>query len=208
LSLIARDISTADATATDQLAGTVADLPALLRIPLVDIAMATVTARPRPQLQALLSVLDSLAAADGTFTVFEYSLTRLVASYLRDSFDPARRARAGRATAVQLQDAAVTLLAVVAVTGNDDPIAAERAFVAGVTRLGLGPQAYAPPRDFVPALDRVWEPLDSLDPRHKRPLIEALVAAIADDGVLAVAEAELLRTSCALLHCPLPALLS
>jgi hypothetical protein len=96
---------------------------------------------------------------------------------------------------------------VFATTGNDDPAAAQHAFATGVARLGVPAQTYAPPRDFVAALDGVWGPLDSLDPQHKRPLIEALVAAIADDGVLAVAEAELLRTACALLHCPVPALL-
>lgn len=207
LALIAQYVSADDAAATAVLAPTVAAVPALLRIPLVDIAMATVNARPRQQRQALLSVLDSLALADGTFTVFEYCLTRLVASYLRDSLDPAQRSRPGRASVTALQDAALTLLTVVAAAGNDDPAAAEHAFAAGVSRLGVRPQTYAPPADFVTALDAVWGPLDSLDPRHKRPLIEALVAAIADDGVLAVAEAELLRTSCALLHCPVPALL-
>lgn len=208
LALIAQHVSAADAAATDQLGPTVAPLPPLLRLPLVGIAMSALTARPRPQLQALLSVLDSLALADGTFTVFEYCLTRLISSYLRDSLDPGRRARPGRTSVAQLQDAALTLLAVVAEEGNDDPAAAQHAFAAGVGRLGVSTQPYAPPRDIVAALDAVWGPLDSLDPQHKRALIEALVAAIADDGVLAVAEAELLRTACALLHCPLPALLT
>ena len=53
-------------------------------------------------------------------------------------------------------------------------------------------------------LDAGWGPLNSLDPRNKQVLVEAMVAAVADDGVLQVAEAELLRTACALLHCPLP----
>jgi len=57
------------------------------------------------------------------------------------------------------------------------------------------------------ALDAVWEPLDALDPLAKQVMVEAITAAIAHDGRLAVAEAELLRTICAVLHCPLPPML-
>jgi hypothetical protein len=38
-------------------------------------------------------------------------------------------------------------------------------------------------------------------------LVEALVDAVSSDQRVSVAEAELLRTVCAVLHCPLPALL-
>ncbi len=188
--------------------GQLAAVPPLLRIPLVGIAMPNVVARPAQRLDALVGLLDELALSDGTFTVHEYCLTRLVRAYVQDSLDPARRSKPGRATVPQLQQAAVTLLAVVAAAGNDTPDAAAHAFAAGVTALGLPPQPFQPPADFVRALDTVWEPLDSLDPRHKKPLIEAITAAVAADGKLAVAEAELLRTACSLVHCPVPALLS
>ena len=57
------------------------------------------------------------------------------------------------------------------------------------------------------ALDAVWEPLDLLEPAGKELLVEALTAAISHDNRVSVAEAELLRTICAALHCPLPAML-
>ena len=38
-------------------------------------------------------------------------------------------------------------------------------------------------------------------------MVEAITAAISHDGRVSVAEAELLRTICAVLHCPLPAML-
>jgi hypothetical protein len=156
----------------------------------------------------MAAVFDELALADGTFTVYEYCLTRLVSSYVRDSLDPAGRARPGHSSVTEQQDAAATLLAVVAAAGNDTHDGAARAFAAGLTALGVSSRPFQPPSDFVAALDAVWDPLDDLDPRHKRPLIEAITAAVNEDGVLTVAEAELLRTACALVHCPLPALLS
>ena len=50
--------------------------------------------------------------------------------------------------------------------------------------------------------------LNALDPRAKQTLVEALVVAVSDDGVLAAEEAELLRTTCTLLRCPLPPLVA
>ena len=54
------------------------------------------------------------------------------------------------------------------------------------------------------ALDDVWEPLDALDPLAKQVLVEAITAAVSHDGQVSVAESELLRTICGVLHCPLP----
>ncbi len=62
----------------------------------------------------------------------------------------------------------------------------------------------------MPAWSRLWAALSKLEALHplaKRELVEALVATISHDGLLTVAEAELLRTTCAVLRCPLPLLL-
>src|SRR5690606_32807452 len=90
--------------------------------------------------------------------------------------------------------------------GNE--AAARRAYLAGLQR--ILPQdhlPYAPPAAGVLALDAVWAPLDALDPLAKQVLIESVTATISHDQRINVAEAELLRTICATLHCPLPALL-
>ncbi len=49
--------------------------------------------------------------------------------------------------------------------------------------------------------------LEKLQLFAKKAVIEGLAKTIAHDDVLNVAEAELLRTVCAALHCPLPPLL-
>ena len=48
--------------------------------------------------------------------------------------------------------------------------------------------------------------LDQLQPPAKQKLIAGLVRTIGNDGVFKVEESELLRTTCALLHCPMPIL--
>jgi Zn-dependent protease with chaperone function len=198
---------TAQATAT--FAAGLDRLDPILRLPVAEVAMPQLAARPAAERDALIAALDELARADGSISVFEYGLTRVVGSYLRDAAAPGRRSRPGRASVRAVEDAALTLLATVAAAGNPDPAAAGRAFSAAVARLLPGRSVpYAPPADPWRALDAGWEPLDSLDPRNKQVIVESLVAAVSDDGVLTAAEAELLRTVCALVHCPLPPLVA
>lgn len=85
---------------------------------------------------------------------------------------------------------------------------ARRAYLAGIEQALPGLTArYAPPPDFVAALEGALTLLDQVEPRGKALLVQALVATIGHDGRVSVAEAELLRTICAVLHCPLPPML-
>jgi Zn-dependent protease with chaperone function len=198
---------TAQATAT--LAADLPRLDPILRLPVVALATPRLIARPASERAALGAALDELARADGTITVFEYCLTRLVGSYLLDAGAPGPRSRPGRAPLRAVEDAALNLVAAVAAAGNPDPAKAQQAFEAAVARLLPGRSVpYAPPGDAWRALDAGWEPLNGLDPRNKQVLVESLVAAVSADGVLTAHEAELLRTACAMLSCPLPPLVA
>jgi len=185
-----------------------AQLAPQLRLPLVAIAAAQLAARPPAERAALGKALDELARADGRITVFEYSLTRLVGSYLIDAGDPVARSRAGRAPMSAVRDAALNLLAALSAAGNSEPDAARHAFGSAVAHLFPGTAIpFVPPAEAWRALDAGWATLNTLEPRNKQVLIESLVIAVSDDGVLQVPEAELLRTACAMLRCPLPPLL-
>jgi Zn-dependent protease with chaperone function len=180
-------------------------LPLLLRLPVVSIAVPALGARPPEQVRALIATLDEMALADGSISVFEYCLTRMIGGYARDVADPSGRSKPGKASVATVQSAATTLVAAIAAAGNPDPAAEERAFTSAMRYLTPSSQVvFHPPEDVWRALDSVWEPLDSLDAPNKQRLIEALVVAISDDGQLGIAEAELLRTACGLLHCALP----
>jgi len=193
------------AQAAEQLADQVRGLPAELRLPLLDLAAPVVTARPDVALQALLATLGELALTDGRLSLFEYCLTRLVAGYVHDARDPSARSKPGRGRITGARDAALNLLAALAAEGNDDATAAARAFGAGVNVLLPGQQVgYAPPPDEWRTLDAGWTMLDALAPQEKSRLVQAMVMAVRDDGVLTLHEAELLRTACRLVHCPLP----
>ncbi len=186
-----------------------ADLHPALRLPLAALAFPVLRLRPRPQLEVFLDAVQAAIDADGEVSLFEYSLAQLLQVQVRESLDPARYARFGRRKPGSVRNEFATLLAVVARYGNtDDEAAARRAYLAGLQRvLPRDHLPYAPPAGGVQALDAVWEPLDALDPLAKQAMVEAVTDAISNDGHISVAEAELLRTICGVLHCPLPPML-
>jgi Zn-dependent protease with chaperone function len=181
-----------------------------LRLPLASLAFPALRRHPRPQLETFLEAIDAMVHADGQVSVFEYCLSRLLQVQVREALDPARYARFGRTRAPGVQREFSILLSLLAQAGHPgQPEQARRAYLAGLRRvLQRDHLPYAPPAEGVLALDAVWAPLDALAPPAKQVLVEALVDAISHDGEVAVAEAELLRTVCAILHCPLPSLLS
>ena len=67
--------------------------------------------------------------------------------------------------------------------------------------------AYSAIEDWPRRLSEALPRLEQLHPFAKKVVIEGLVKTVASDGVMTEAESELLRTICALLHCPLPPLL-
>ena len=185
-----------------------ADLHPALRLPLAALAFPVLRLRPRPQLNGFLQTVHAVIHADAQVSLFDYCLGKLLDVQVREALDPARYARFGRNKPGNVRNEFATLLAVVAHYGNRDPAAAKRAYLAGLQRvLPRDHLPYAPPTQGVQALEAVWAPLDALDPLAKQVMVEAITEAISSDGCVTVAEAELLRTICGVLHCPLPAML-
>ena len=185
-----------------------ADLHPMLRLPLAGLAFPVLRLRPRPQLDAFMDTVQAVVHADGQVSLFEYCLGRLLTVQVRESLDPSRYARFGRRKPGNVRKEFASLLAVVAQAGHEDRASAQHAYLAGLQRvLPRDHLPYVPPANGVLALDAVWEPLDALDPLAKQAMVEAVTAAVSHDGRVSVAESELLRTICAVLHCPLPPML-
>jgi len=186
-----------------------AGLHPMLRLPLAQLAFPVLRRRPRPDLDAVIASVDALAAVAGRRSLFEYCLGCLLHRQLRESLDPSAGWRIGRLKLPDAQAQIACLLAVLASCGHATASAAQRAYAAGLDRaLPRTNIPYAPPAAGAAALEPGWDALDALDPMAKAVLIEALVATCACDGQLMVAESELLRTICGVLHCPLPPLLA
>jgi hypothetical protein len=100
------------------------------------------------------------------------------------------------------------LFSVLAQVGTQDERAARESYEVGIsTVLPMRRPPYTAVADWAQKLSAALPRLEQLHPFAKKAVIEGLVKTIANDEVLMEEEAELLRTVCALLHCPLPPLL-
>jgi hypothetical protein len=186
----------------------IASLHPALRLPLASLAFPVLRMRPRPELNVFLDAVNAIVYADDNVSLFEYCLARLLTVHVRESLDPSRYARYGRQKISDVRREISTLLAVVAQYGNADADTARNAYIAGMQRVAPDHALpYVPRSTGVLALDDVWVPLDALEPLAKEMLVEAITATIGHDGRIGVPEAELLRTICSTLHCPLPPML-
>ncbi len=209
LATIAAHCDAGSAALAAQLAAETAKLHPMLRLPLAALAFPALRRRPRPQLTTFMIVLRALIDADQHVTLGEYCLGTLIRVQVIDALHPAKAALAGRLKLPQVASELADLLALLAQHGHaDDPAAARRAFALGMQEvLPRASVEYRPPGEWIFALDHALQQLDRLSPAGKQLVVQALVRAISADGMVMLEEAELLRTICAALHCPLPPLL-
>jgi Zn-dependent protease with chaperone function len=182
------------------------DLAPQLRLPaLLQLFPALRRGSPAER-QMLARLASDLIHADANIDVFEFCLAKLLESLLEDVMQA--RAPHGSISLDKAVSQIQVLLATMATVGASDEAQARSAYQAGIQAVLPAPgPAFVAYSDWAQRLDAALPVLEALDARAKQALIEALVRTIGSDGVLEVAEAELLRTVCALLHCPLPPLL-
>ncbi|HEX6832779.1 MAG TPA: M48 family metallopeptidase [Rudaea sp.] len=189
----------------DEIAAQLAGLHPLQRLPLAQLAFPTLRRRTRPQLVTFLATLNELIQADGRVQLEEYCLAKLVSVQIVDALDPSKARPSGSLKLPALAAELADVFAIVAAYGNDDPADAQRAYLLGMHEVSPDAIAeYAPREEWSAALDRALPRLDQLAPAGKELLVRGLTRAIGADGRVTVTEAELLRTICAALHCPLP----
>jgi len=175
------------------------------RLPLAQLAFPALRRQPRPQLQTFLIALNELIQADGEVRLEEYCLAKLVTVQVMDALDPSKARPTGSTKLVRCASEVADALAIVAAYGADNDADAERAYLVGMHEVlpdDIAP--YMQRSEWTVALDCALPILDALTPAGKELLVRGLTAAIGADGKVSVTEAELLRTICAALHCPLP----
>ncbi|WP_018971473.1 M48 family metallopeptidase [Rudaea cellulosilytica] len=208
LGLIEKYFGTATRAGIEEIAADVANLHPMQRLPLAQLAFPALRKRARGELQTFVIVLRQLIQTDGRVQLEEYCLATLVSAQVIEALDPSKTAAGGSSKLTDCATEIITVVATIARYGNDDAAEAARAFQLGMHEVLPDANArYAPPEDFVRALDAALPKLDRLVPAGKELLVRGLTRAVGADGMVSVSEAELLRTICAALHCPLPPLL-
>lgn len=205
-----RKLLNAEATArVEMFAKQVARIGLANRLPLLELAFPGLRRRPAAQLRTLIALVEELLLADGRISVLDYAFSRLLRRQLDEAAAPRATLRAPHPAPklLALRAEAQVLFSVMARAGNDEDRQARAAYDAGMRRLlPMGAPDYGVPEPWIDALDQALARLDQLPPLIKQQLIEALVMTVSQDQRVTLGEAELLRTVCASLHCPLPAL--
>jgi Zn-dependent protease with chaperone function len=181
-------------------------LPPALRLPAVQQLFPALRRLSLPERQQLRDVVAKLAHADARIDVFECCLTLLLASSLEELETGSLH---GSASLLHEVEAIHILFVILAAQGTKDEALARRAYEAGISVvLPQHRPAFREIAAWPQALGDALARLASLRPIAKKVLVEGLVRCIAHDQKLSVEEGELLRTVCAVLHCPLPPILA
>ena len=182
-------------------AGTIAPM---LRLPALLQLFPTLRRLPLSERQRLNALVLELIHIDANIDVFEFCLAKLLESMLNDAAGNA--APYGKLTLESCAASVHVLFATLARCGSDDEQEIRAAYVAGISGVLKSYPEYRTYDDWAQRTGAALSELDQLQPPAKQQLIEGLVRTVANDGRLKVEESELLRTTCALLHCPMPIL--
>jgi len=184
------------------------NLSPAFHLPVIDLALPAVKGAPDEAKTALLAGIEAVINADRRIELHEFVVLTLVRHQLAA---PQRRQPASLKLS-HLREHAAVLLSLVAHAGTRPDAAGPRAdalqsaMQAGADAVGdiTLPQYHQ--LSFEQA-DAALAALKQLAPLQKAVLMRGLFAAVTADGVIRVAEAELMRLVGAVLECPLPPLL-
>ena len=207
LALLDQAVGEADAAAVRRAGPVADDLEPLLRLPALQQLFPALRRMPLADRKALAALAGALIRADNRVDVFEFCLAKLLESLLNDELTA--RAPHGSLTLEDAQAQIAVLFATLAQVGTPDERAARVAYEAGLSSvLPMRRPEFQAMQDWPRRLEEALPTLEALHPFAKKAVIEGLVRTIASDDLMTVEEAELLRALCALLHCPLPVLVS
>ncbi|HEY3786436.1 MAG TPA: M48 family metallopeptidase [Steroidobacteraceae bacterium] len=206
LALLGRTLSVANFAVIGQVTALADGIEPLLRLPVLQQLFPSLRRAPVTQRQALARLATDLIHADSRIDAFEYCLAKLLETLLNDELQA--RVPHGTLSLEDAQSEIHVLFATLAQLGAQNTQGARMAYEAGLSSvLPMRRPAYAELPDWPRQLSDALPRLDQLHPFAKKVVIDGLVKTIASDDLMTEAESELLRTVCALMHCPLPPLL-
>lgn len=201
--LLAQKLSPANLAFVQQIAPLVDTIDPMLRLPALQQVFPALRRVPVPQRRALAALASDLILADARIDAFEFSLSKLLETLLNDELEA--RVPHGTVRLEEAEEEINVLFATLARLGAADEHSASLAYEAGMTVvLPMRSPEYTALSDWPRQLSDALPRLELLAPLAKKRLIDGLVKTITTDEVMTEAESELLRTVCAVLHCPLP----
>ena len=176
------------------------------RLPLLQLTLPALRSLDAAALDRLVTTLDELVHADSQVSVFEFALQKVLIHHLELGQKPAAPGAQLYSFNAVATEIAVVLTALARVAASDEA-GATQAFAAGASQLRMleGQLTLLAPAaaEFI-WLDAALDKLATASGPIKQRLLTAAAHVVEADGVVLVAEAELLRAIAATLDVPLP----
>jgi Zn-dependent protease with chaperone function/uncharacterized tellurite resistance protein B-like protein len=178
-------------------------------LPVLDLALPALKSASEDARKALIATLQTLAYADRRVSLHEF----VVLALMRYQLAPTPQPATGRKRVADIPSEAGVLIAVIAHAGTRSDAegarsaALDKALAAGAAELGIDAGAARTASLSLDAVSAALEAARELAPLEKARLVKGLFAAVTADGVIRLAEAELMRLVGAVLDCPLPPLI-
>jgi hypothetical protein len=188
--------------------GDLAQLPAEMRMPLVDLSFGALRGLSPEQYEPFRETVLALAGMDQAIDLFEYALMRSMVRRLDPLYRKVKRPTIQYYDLTGVTAEVADLLAMLAWTGAASPTVAEDAFQKGLAVLNAKgtvlPEAAA---CTLERLDQALEKMLTASLPVRGRVLEACAACVAHDGEVTVEEGELLRAIADSMECPVPPML-
>jgi len=180
------------------------------RMPLIDMAIASLRRLSAEQYRVFRRGVHELMAADNRLSLFEWMLQRMIVRHLEPAFVKVAATPVRYKSLAGVSEECALLLASLAWSSHyDAPDAARGAYDTAWGTLGLSGGVAMPPVQAcsLSSLDEALKKLNMASGSVKRGIIAAAAACITADHEVTADEAELLRAVSDALECPMPPIL-
>jgi hypothetical protein len=200
-----------DATAPSAVDGFLPLLGSLdprLRLPLADVAVASLRTLGVPSIRRFMEEIEALVSADGSSTPHELMLATMIGRRLRPLLGPPDRGGERRGGAGSLLQGCTVIFSAFARASSQKQGAIHRTYELGAREFfgERRPEILAAVECRAERVRQALERVRQAPPQVKKRILGALVRMAVADGNVVVEEAELLRAVADGLGCPVPPL--
>jgi len=178
------------------------------RLPLVDMALPALEYLSKPQYRVFRENIQALIKANGTLSLFEYVLHRMVLRHLDGVFGKVDQVQVKFTRLASLMNDSRVLLCFLAWIGERQPGEAKNAYEKAMQELSASKDSLPQRGSYnLKHVDVALKRMRLAAPAIKERLLKACVACVMADQHASVREIELLRAIADSLDCPMPPLL-
>lgn len=182
-------------------------LPDGFLMPLLSMCVQGLGGLSRENYRRFHETVRELSEADHTLSLFEFTVGQVLFHALDAQFDPPPRRPIKVYSLHAVQSPVRVLLSALSWVGAKTPTDAEDSFRQALQKTDPGLQTLKllePLACDLQQVDQALDELQSLSFPMRKKLLDAALVAVAHDGEIRIAEAELFRATAASLSCPCP----